>query len=45
MKNRIFSDLQSVKIQNRRIELKLAGYATLTVTNTKRTTKSFWDEL
>ena len=45
MKNRIFSDLQSVKIQNRRIELKLAGYATLTVTSTKRTTKGFRDEL
>ena len=41
MKNWIFADLKSVKIQNRRIELKFAGYATLSVTNTKRTIRGF----
>ena len=45
VKNWIFADLKSVKIQNRRIELKLAGYATLRVTNTKRSTRGFRDEL
>ena len=45
VKNWIFADLKSVKIENRRIELKFAGYASLSVTNSKRTTRGFRDEL
>ena len=37
VKNRIFADLQYVKIENRRIELKFPGKAAFSVTNTKRT--------
>ena len=37
LKNRIFADVKSVKISNRRIELKFSGYAALSVTNRKRT--------
>ena len=35
MKNRIFADLKSAIIQIRRIELKFAGKAALSVTNIK----------
>ena len=41
MKNWIFADLKSVRIENRRIELKFEGYATLSVSNTKRTPRGF----
>ena len=37
MKNQIFEDLKSVKIENRRIALYLASKAALSLTNTKRT--------
>ena len=45
MKNRIFADLKSAEIQNRRIEFKFAGYAALSVINAKRTIRGFRDDL
>ena len=37
MKNLVFGHLKSAKFYNRRFELKFAGEAALSVTNTKRT--------
>ena len=45
MKNRIFPDLKSAKISPPRIELKFAGKAAFTVTNTKRAILGLRDDL
>ena len=45
MKNRIFPDLKSAKIAPRRIELKFAGKAAFTITNTKRAISGLRDDL